>query len=77
MFIQARKCSTWLTYPILNCNSNKAVIIRVDDFAHVRSSIASTIATSMDPNEYWELSASLGVWSIHIEEQAILAARRR
>lgn len=63
-----------VTYSILNRNSDKVVIVRVDDLTHVLLPVASSIPTAVNPDEYWKFPSSLEVGGIHVEEQAIFTA---
>jgi len=54
----------------LNSHTNERVVVRVDNGLQVLLTIAESIATTVDPDEYWKIRCVLR--SIDIEEQTVL-----
>lgn len=61
----------------MNRNGNEALVICIDDFAHICPTIAGTITPAMNPDKHREVPAFFDIGSIHIEKQTVFVAGRR
>ena len=66
IYFLSQKLISCVTYAVLNCNTNEIVVVGVDNRCQVFIPLARTIATTMNPDQDWQIGCILG--SINAEK---------